>query len=140
MSQQSETIDRRDADVMEIYYRCEDSPGFFDTFYEIFFAKSPEIPPKFANTDMERQKQIVMASLLTCLRLRSGDPEARRAVEELGEKHSRRGLNVRPELYGVWLDSLCEAIQQHDRHYTPLLAMKWRNAMHDAIALITSNY
>ena len=140
MNQAQPQTDCRDEDVMESYYRCEDSPGFFDTFYEIFFSKSPEIPPKFAHTDMERQKQIVMASLLTCLRLRSGDPEARRAIEELGDKHSRRGYDIPPNLYGLWLDSLCEAIQQHDPHFSPLLAMKWRNSMRDAIALITSKY
>ena len=38
--------------VLESYHRCEASGGFFDTFYEAFFAKSPEIPPKFAKTDM----------------------------------------------------------------------------------------
>jgi hypothetical protein len=48
--------------VLESYHRCEVSGGFFDTFYETFFAKSPEIPPKFAKTDMEKQKQAVMAS------------------------------------------------------------------------------
>ena len=140
MNKSTVKVDCRDPDVMESYYRCEDSPGFFDTFYERFFAKSPEIPPKFANTDMARQKQIMMASLLMCLRLRSGDPEARRAVEQLGDKHSRRGFDVKPEMYSLWLDALCEAIQRHDVHYSPLLAMKWRNTMRDAIAVITSRY
>jgi hemoglobin-like flavoprotein len=47
--------------VLASYHRCEDSGGFFDTFYEIFFAKSPEISPKFAHTDMEMQKQVVVS-------------------------------------------------------------------------------
>lgn len=37
--------------VIASYYRCEDSGGLFDTFYDLFFAKSQEIPRKFANTD-----------------------------------------------------------------------------------------
>ena len=133
-------VDHRDKDVMESYYRCEDSNGFFDTFYDVFFSMSPEIPKRFANTDMAKQKQVVMASLLMCLRLRSGEPQARRAVEEIGESHSRQGHNIPPELYGLWLDALCEAVKRHDRLYSPLLAMKWRNAMQDAIALIKSKY
>ncbi len=29
----------------------------------------------------------------------------------------------------MWLDSLCEAIQQHDPEYTPELEERWRDAM-----------
>ena len=38
------------------YHRCEESGDLFDTFYDIFFTKSPEISPKFADTEMEKQK------------------------------------------------------------------------------------
>ena len=140
MTTQNAPTNERDKDVMESYYRCEDSEGFFDTFYEAFFSKSPEIPQRFINTDMEKQKQIVMASLLMCLRLPSGDPQARQAVEEIGETHSRRGKNIPPEWYDFWLDALCEAVRRHDRFYSPLLATKWRNTMQAAIALIRSKY
>ena len=44
------------------YHRCEAAGDLFGSFYEIFFAKSLEIPPLFAKTDMERQKQEAMAS------------------------------------------------------------------------------
>ena len=133
-------IDQRDVDVMQSYHRCEASKGFFDAFYKQFMSMSPAIANRFAHTDMEKQRQVVMASLLMCLRLRSGDPEARRAVEQIGESHSRRGKDIPPHLYGLWLDALCEAVRLHDPLYSPLLKMKWRNAMQDAIALITSKY
>ena len=81
-----------------------------------------------------------MASLLTCLRLRSGDPAARRAVEKIGESHSRKARDIPSHLYSLWLDALCEAVRLHDPLYNPLLKIKWRNAMQGAIALITSNY
>lgn len=127
-------------EVLESYHRCERSPGFFDTFYEIFFAKSPEIPPKFADTDMKRQKQVVMASVLMVLRLESGDPVARSYVEELAEVHSRRQHNIRPELYELWLDALCETIQRHDPQYTQELEDEWRQAMRPGIELMTARY
>ncbi|MDP6556735.1 MAG: globin [Pirellulaceae bacterium] len=126
--------------VLESYYRCEESDGFWDTFYRIFFAKSPEIPPKFADTDMERQKQIIGASLLWMLRLGRGDPMALQAVEKIGQSHSRRGHDIPPQLYSLWLDALCRAVQRHDPQYTPDLEARWRVIMEEGIDLIVSRY
>ena len=133
-------MDERYETVLASYHRCEDLGGFFDTFYEVFFAKSPEIPPKFAHTDMETQKQVVAASLLWMLRLQSGDEVARREIEKIGESHSRRTHNIRPELYALWLDALCKAIAKHDPQYTSELETMWRDAMREGIDLIVSKY
>jgi hemoglobin-like flavoprotein len=126
--------------VLASYHRCEAAGGLFDSFYETFFAKSPEIAPKFANTDMEKQKQDVMASVLMALRLAAGDAIARGYVKEIAESHNRRGHNIRPELYGMWLDALCEAIMKHDPQYTPALEENWRKAMRPAIKLMIAAY
>lgn len=126
--------------VLASYHRCEAAGGLFDSFYDIFFAKSPEIPPKFANTDMEKQKQDVMASVLMALRLATGDAVAKRYVLEIAKSHGRLGYNIKPELYELWLDSLCEALQKHDPRYTPELGGQWRQAMRPAIELMISAY
>ena len=126
--------------VLASYHRCEDAGGLFDSFYDIFFAKSPEIPPKFANTDMKKQKQDVMASVLMALRLAAGDSIARGYVEEIAASHNRSGHNIRPELYGLWLDALCEAIKKHDPQYTPALEENWRRAMRPAIEVMIAEY
>jgi len=126
--------------VVASYYRCDDSAGFFDTFYDLFFAKSPEIPPKFASTDLEKQKQVVMASLLWLLWLRKPDPRARAEVEKLAESHSRAGHDVRPELYDLWLDALCESVAKHDSQCTPELQGRWRRVLQVGIDLMKSKY
>lgn len=126
--------------VLESYHRCEDSKAFFDTFYEIFFTKSPEIAPKFAETDMQMQKQIIGASLLWMLRLGRGDPIALEEVEKLGESHSRRGHNIPPHMYSMWLDALCAAVERHDPEYTPELESQWRVIMEEGIELIVAKY
>jgi hemoglobin-like flavoprotein len=126
--------------VLASYHRCEAAGGLFDSFYDIFFAKSPEIPPKFADTDMERQKQDVMASVLMALRLATGDAVAKGYILELAKSHSRRGHNIKPELYDLWLDSLSEALRKHDPRYTPELDSQWRHAMRPAIELMISTY
>jgi hemoglobin-like flavoprotein len=127
-------------EVLASYHRCENAGGLFDSFYHFFFSKSAEIPPKFDMTDMERQKQDAMASVLMALRLAAGDLVARKFVAEIAETHNRRGYNIRPELYGLWLDALCEAIQKHDPQYTPELEQNWRRAMRPAIELMIAAY
>jgi len=127
-------------DVFDSYHRCEASGELFDSFYEIFFAKSAEVPPKFADTDMRRQKQDVMASVLMALRFATGDAVARQYVQQLGESHSRRRRDIRPQLYDLWIDALCEAIKKHDPKYTPELEQQWRQAMRPAIELMISEY
>ena len=135
--------DHHDADyeaVVASYHRCEDATGFFDTFYDLFFAKSPEIAPKFANTDMEKQKQVLMASLLWVLRLYKNDPIARTEVEKLAQTHRRDEYDIRPELYKLWLDALCESVSQHDPQYSPSLDASYRNVMRPGIELMRSKY
>lgn len=127
-------------DVLDSYHRCEAVGGLFDTFYDIFFAKSPEISPKFSNTDMELQKQNVMASVLMALRLATEDLVARKYIQEIAETHSRERHDIRPQLYGVWLNALCEAISKQDPQYTPALEEKWRQAMRPAIELMIAAY
>lgn len=126
--------------VLASYHRCEKSGGLFDTFYDLFFAKSPEIPRKFANTDMEKQKQVVMASLLWVLRLNKGDPVAHSEVSKLAASHSRDAHDVRPELYDLWLDALCESVAKHDPQFTAELESQWRHVMQTGIDLMKSKY
>ena len=120
------------------YLRCCASPGFFDTFYDIFLAKSPEIAEKFAKTDFTRQKRMLKDSIFKMVRQASFDGEARAEIERIGDLHTRQ-LDIRPGLYALWLDSLCAAIKQHDPGYTPALEVLWRRHMQRGIDLIIAN-
>jgi hypothetical protein len=58
----------------------------------------------------------------------------------LAERHGRRGVDIRPHLYDLWLDALCEAIERHDPRFTADLGQQWRQAMRPGIELIVSRY
>jgi len=126
--------------VQASYHRCFDDPGFFDTFYDLFLVKSAEIPPLFANTDFEKQKQVVRVSVLMMIRLGDDRPETQQAIEKLGESHSSRGHNIRPELYELWLDTLCECVSRYDPQHSLELEQKWRDTMKPGIDLMISMY
>ena len=122
--------------VIASYHRCRHSGALFDTFYEIFLSKSPEIAAKFIRTDIDRQKRMMKESLLEMLCLYSGVELAKQAIERLGKRHIQ--LEVRPEHYELWLDSLCEAIAKHDPEYREELDGQWREAMRPGINLMIS--
>jgi hemoglobin-like flavoprotein len=109
------------------YYRCRRDDRFLDTFYDGFLSKSPAIAQMFAKTDFKLQKLLLRQSLLEMLCFDRGLSGTREEIERLGLRHQE--LRVTPDMYAMWLDSLCEAIKQHDPSYTPVLEQLWREAM-----------
>ena len=127
-------------EVIASYHRSRASEQLFDTFYRILLAKSPEIPPKFAKTDFERQQRMLKASLLTLLTLQQGIPAAAEEIDRLGHLHGRSGLDIRPALYDLWLDALCESLAEHDPLFNSDLESKWRQLMGEGIARMVALY
>ncbi len=74
------------------------------------------------------------------IRLGTGNANARRIIEKVGDTHCRQALDIRPEFYDLWLNSLCEAVQRHDSEYRSELAISWRECMQEGIQLITDRY
>ena len=126
--------------VQTSFDRCLATGDFFQTFYDIFLATSPEITSKFAQTDFNKQKNLIKASVAMMIRLGTGNANARRILEKVGNTHSRQALDIRPELYDLWLDSLCKAIQRHDPDYSAELEALWRENMQEGIKLVTDRY
>ena len=122
--------------VIASYHRCRQSSAFFDTFYDIFLGKSPEIAAKFAHTDFARQKLMLRESLFEMLNYYGGIESVREEIEQLGKRHQQ--LEVRTEHYEQWLDALCEAVARHDPEYRDDLGEMWRKAMRPGIAMMLS--
>ena len=121
-------------EVLASYHRCRDDGGFVDTFYDIFLAKSPEIAKMFEHTDFAHQKLMLRESLLEMLCLEQHMEGSRQEIQALGKRH--QDLHITPEMYVMWLDSLCEAVEKHDPHCTKELTQKWRTAMQPGIELM----
>ena len=118
-------------EVTASYYRCRQHKEFIDTFYELFLAKSPEIAKMFAKTDFRIQKLMLRQSLLALICFDRGIAGTREEIDRLAGRHKE--LNVKPEMYSMWLDALCETVQQYDPQYTPELEQQWRQAMRKSI-------
>ena len=109
------------------YYRSRRDESFLDTFYNRFLSTSPAVAQMFADTDFTIQKLMLRQSLLDMLGFYREMPGTHEEIERLGLRHQK--LGVTPEMYTMWLDSLCEAIKKHDPSYTPALEQLWREAM-----------
>ena len=126
--------------VQASYDRCLANGDFFQTFYDIFLATSPDIASKFAQTDFNKQKNIIKASVAMMIRLGTGNANARRIIEKVGDTHGQQGLDIRPAFYDLWLNSLCNAIEIHDTEYSAELATLWRERMQEGIQLVIDRY
>jgi len=118
------------------YYRCRRAERFLDTFYDEFLSKSPAVAQMFAQTDFRIQKLMLRQSLLEMLCFDREMSGTREEIERLGLRHKE--LRVTPEMYSLWLDSLCAAIKKHDPSYTPALEQHWREAMLKSIKEIVA--
>jgi hemoglobin-like flavoprotein len=124
--------------VTASFHRCRNDPDFVDTFYDIFLSTSQEIAAKFAKTDFKIQKLMLRESLLTLLCFNLGMAGTKDEIVRLAKRH--KDLDVKPEHYKVWLDSLCDAIHRHDPEYTLGLEALWRVAMQKGIDAMLDAY
>ncbi len=124
--------------VMQSYGRCCASEGFFDSFYRYFLASSPQIRDRFTNTDMAAQKHLLRHGILNLVMYARGMPDTK--LRALGVTHARDGFNIRPELYDLWLDSLQQAIGDHDKACNADILQAWHEVLSKGINVIKSEY
>ena len=109
--------------------RCLADPGFLTRFYELFLGSSPEIAGKFKNTDFDKQKRVLSSSLYVLVMAMEGGAPALAYLERIAQQHSREGIDIRPELYDIWLRCLIQAVQEHDPQFTEEIERLWRETM-----------
>jgi len=120
--------------------RCTGRPGFLDRFYELFMASSEEVAAKFKHTDFRKQKKALRVSLYKMMLVREGNAGADADLERLAQLHSRRQLDVRPELYELWLDRLIQAVREFDPLFSGETEKAWRNVMRPGIEFMKARY
>lgn len=124
--------------VMQSYGRCCRAPDFFDTFYRIFLASSPEVRAKFANTNMQAQKLLLRQGIMNVVLYARGMPDTK--LRALGCSHSRKAMDIRPELYLLWTDSLLKTISEHDPEADAGTLTAWREVIQKGVSVILEEY
>lgn len=124
------------------YGRCILSEGFFEDFYETFQKSDPRIKAYFTDTDMSQQRRLLRHGISYMIMYAEENRTGELKVEKLGDSHSETQMNIKPELYDFWIQSLVETIRKHDSKSTPELESDWKqilnlgvNKMKDAYLL-----
>ena len=126
--------------VRESYGRCNLSKGFYNDFYNTFFAKSDEIKKKFANTNMEGQKEALRFGLGFMILYSRDHHTAVRKMQQIAEIHDQKHHDIRPDLYPFWTEALLETVSKHDKDFNDKLKKQWQEVLDNGIKLFLSKY
>jgi hemoglobin-like flavoprotein len=133
--------DRDDVELVnDSLERCTPHADFFATFYLRFRDSSEEVAKKFEGTDIRRQTRALRDSFYLLLRAVGGDPEAWQALELRAIRHDRRHLDIRPDMYQLWLESLVITIRDFDRELDAITEAAWRRVMKKGIDFMSARY
>ena len=119
--------------------RCSRGPDFLRRFYTLFLASSDTVAKKFEHTDLRRQAKLLKTSLYIMI-LASGESERIVHLERLAKLHSRAELDIKPELYDLWLDRLMQAVKEFDPMFDLETETAWRRVLQHGTEFMKSRY
>ena len=119
--------------------RCSCKPEFLRRFYTRFVASSDAVAKKFERTDLRKQARLLKTSLYIMI-MAGGESERNVHLERLARRHSRAELDIKPELYDLWLDRLVQAVREFDPMFDPEIEAAWRRLLQPGIEFMKSRY
>ena len=119
---------------------CRDANQFFDSFYFLLCSREPRIGTLFAQVDMRQQNQLIRSGVEHLLWFAEGSLEAKAKLRRLGRSHSREGLQIEPQLYDTWVNTVIECVREHDPETSEAVESAWREVMEPGIELMKSLY
>ena len=117
----------------------KDGKSFLEEFYNRFTSASEEVTKKFDGVDMEKQRQAVNDSLyhmVNCYRERRINDE----IIHIAVRHNRLNLDIRPELYDLWLECLIDTARKFDDEFDKFVELSWRIVMSMGITYLKFRY
>jgi len=137
----SESMIQEDIAIFnDSFLRCQNKEGFLDRFYELFLASSKEVRRKFKNTDFRKQQMALKSSFYMMMLTIQGNARGQRYLEEIAELHNSKRLDIKPELYNLWLDCLMKTVEEYDPQYNEKIGRVWRSLMNQGIRFMQSRY
>jgi len=119
--------------------RCSCRPDFLRRFYTLFLTSSDTVAKKFECTDLRKQARMLKTSLYIMM-LASDESERMVHLERLAKLHSRAELDIKPELYDLWLDRLVQAVKEFDPMFDAETGAAWRRMLAPGIEFMKSRY
>ena len=116
-----------------------DGLGFLDYFYKEFLNSSDEIAELFSSTNFENQTKMLKKSIAELVRFYS-EKTINQHLLAIGSLHSKTKLNIRPEMYDIWLTTLLNAVKKFDPEFHTKTELIWRIILAPGIAYMKFAY
>ena len=109
------------------------SDAFYNRFYEIFLASSPDVKAAFANTNMAHQIEMLRGSLMQMVSFAAN----RQGTDYLCRVASRHAqLKIGSELFTAWEDCLLRTVREQDPRYDAMVELAWRVTLAPGLAFM----
>jgi len=133
-------MDEKDLELFnDSIERCSSRPDFLSRFYTLFLASSDMVAKKFERTDLRKQARVLKTSLYIMM-MAGGETERVAHLERLAKRHSRAELDIKPELYDLWLDRLVQTVKEFDPMFDAQTETAWRRMLQPGIEFMKSRY
>ncbi len=126
--------------VKQSYGRCATKSNFIDLFYDEFLKSHPSIKPMFTQTDFKKQKELLRTGIAMLLAHVEGKPVGTMTLNRIGQSHDKNHMNIDPNLYQFWINSLVKTVKQCDPQYSPDLDRSWQKVLRAGVDHITAKY
>lgn len=131
-------------DIIEQFHdsleRCGPATEFLGRFYQLFIASSPEIAVRFADTNLKAQARVLKTSFYMAMLASDQCSEAQEYLDRIAKRHSHLDLDIKPEFYDLWLDSMIAVVAESDPQFDADIELAWRVFMGPAIEFMKSRY
>lgn len=122
------------------YGRAIAKRSFLMRFYELFINSDPVVARKLALTDMEKQQELLSQALNMVILFPQENKIAKNAIKRIRESHQRNALDIKPEYYRFWIESLITALAENDPEFNDDLEQAWRSVVQVAVDYIIEGY
>ena len=120
--------------------RCADDEDFYAGFLRAFLASSEEVQDKFRRTRFPQQHQMLLRSLRLSAGAIVNEMESLQELRARAETHDRHHLDIRPELYDYWLESVIATARQFDPEWSDHIESAWRTILGHVISTMVRRY
>ncbi len=122
------------------YGRAIAKRGFLERFYNVFLSSDSGIAKKFANTDLDKQQELLAMSVNMVILFPQENKIAKNAVSRIRTSHGSSELAIEPRFFDLWRESLILAVSEHDPEFDAELEVSWQKVLQIAIDYIREGY
>ena len=120
--------------------RCMMNGDLINKFYERFLDSDPRLPFMFEKTDFSEQRELLSHSINLAILFAGGSEKGKEGLSKVRKSHSKKELNIPPEMYPLWINSFLQTVQELDDQLSEKVLSEWEEVLNFAVNYIKGGY